>query len=83
LTAIFLHGLLGSSRNWRTFTRKLATSAARLHGQDVRCLLVDLRAHGMSSGLKGAGPAAEADASPPPLAWTCFHSASSGMHQGA
>ncbi len=35
LTAILLHGLLGSSRNWRTYTKNLVAAAAKEHGRYV------------------------------------------------
>lgn len=37
---VFLHGLFGSGRNWRSFARQLADR--------FTCLLVDLRGHGAS-----------------------------------
>lgn len=45
-TAFVLHGVLGSARNWLSFTRRLAP---RLPGW--RFVLVDLRNHGDSHGL--------------------------------
>lgn len=41
----------------RTFTKRLAIQAAERHGEDVRCLLVDLRAHGDSVKVPGAAHA--------------------------
>ncbi|WOL02511.1 protein ABHD11 [Canna indica] len=56
-TAFVLHGLLGSGRNWRSFSRDLA---ARLQQSSPsrawRMVLVDLRSHGRSAGLKGLDP---------------------------
>ncbi|PKI49353.1 hypothetical protein CRG98_030281 [Punica granatum] len=43
-TAFVLHGLLGSGRNWRSFSRTLAM------------VLVDLRNHGKSAELEGFDP---------------------------
>ncbi|WIA17862.1 hypothetical protein OEZ85_009363 [Tetradesmus obliquus] len=56
ITAVFLHGLLGSSRNWRSFSRKLAQDAAARTNRDVRMLLVDLRCHGDSASRYGLHP---------------------------
>ncbi|KAF8062097.1 SUVR3 [Scenedesmus sp. PABB004] len=56
ITAIFLHGLLGSSRNWRSFARRLAQEAAARASRDVRVLLVDLRCHGASASRFGMHP---------------------------
>lgn len=56
ITAVFLHGLLGSARNWRSFSRKLAVDAAAKANRDVRVLLVDLRCHGDSAGRFGFHP---------------------------
>ena len=42
-TALVLHGLLGSSRNWRSLTRRLAEARP-----DWQFVLVDLRNHGSS-----------------------------------
>ncbi|WCJ34280.1 alpha/beta-Hydrolases superfamily protein [Euphorbia peplus] len=47
-TAFILHGLLGSARNWRSFSRNLANSSP-----EWRMVLVDLRNHGKSAELKG------------------------------
>jgi pimeloyl-ACP methyl ester carboxylesterase len=56
ITAVFLHGLLGSSRNWRSFSRKLAVEAAAHANRDVRVLLLDLRCHGDSAARFGFHP---------------------------
>lgn len=56
ITAVFLHGLLGSSRNWRSFSRKLAVEAAAKANRDVHVLLLDLRCHGDSAGRLGFHP---------------------------
>ncbi|CAA6663752.1 unnamed protein product [Spirodela intermedia] len=46
-TALLLHGLLGSSRNWRTFARNLAEGSPAPPLQvGWRMVLVDLRNHG-------------------------------------
>ncbi len=47
-TAFILHGILGSRRNWRSFTRRLAR---RYPGW--RYVTVDLRGHGDAHGLPG------------------------------
>src|SRR4051812_4343586 len=44
---VFLHGILGSGANWRTFARQVV--AAR--NGDWGALLVDLRLHGDSQGF--------------------------------
>uniref|UniRef100_A0A1D1Y8K3 Abhydrolase domain-containing protein 11 n=1 Tax=Anthurium amnicola TaxID=1678845 RepID=A0A1D1Y8K3_9ARAE len=57
-TALVLHGLLGSSRNWRTFARNLVSELAK-HSPSPshwRMVLVDLRNHGRSAGIKGLDP---------------------------
>ncbi|CAK7341875.1 unnamed protein product [Dovyalis caffra] len=50
-TAFILHGLLGSGRNWRSFSRNLASSLS-----DWRMVLVDLRNHGRSADIEGLDP---------------------------
>ncbi len=47
-TVWFLHGILGSSRNWRGFARRLVESRPWW-----RAVLVDLRNHGESTGAPG------------------------------
>jgi hypothetical protein len=47
---------LGSSRNWRSFSRKLAVEAAAKANRDVRVLLLDLRCHGDSAARFGFHP---------------------------
>ncbi|KAK8945418.1 hypothetical protein KSP40_PGU006964 [Platanthera guangdongensis] len=48
-TAFVLHGLMGSARNWRTFSRKLVSDLQKSSPFNVwRRILVDLRNHGKS-----------------------------------
>ena len=47
-TAILLHGILGSARNWRAFARRLVRELPAW-----RLVLVDLRNHGDSRGAPG------------------------------
>ena len=55
-TAVFVHGLLGSGRNWRSIARRLAADAAAA-GTPWRFLLVDLRGHANSYGrVEAKGP---------------------------
>jgi len=75
-TAVFLHGLLGSSRNWRTYCRGLAQAAALEHGRPYRLILADLRAHGRTALANAAAAEAAASSSsaagagaPPPPAF--------------
>eukprot|EP01018_Ginkgo_biloba_P020064 Gb_22204 [translate_table: standard] len=58
-TAIILHGLMGSGRNWRSFARQLGSAILQqrpLHSAGWRMVLVDLRNHGRSAGLEGFDP---------------------------
>ncbi|RCV28254.1 hypothetical protein SEVIR_5G396000v4 [Setaria viridis] len=56
-TAFVLHGLLGSGRNWRSFSRILASELhSRSPSDEWRMVLVDLRNHGRSAGIKGFDP---------------------------
>uniref|UniRef100_A0A0D9YHS3 AB hydrolase-1 domain-containing protein n=1 Tax=Oryza glumipatula TaxID=40148 RepID=A0A0D9YHS3_9ORYZ len=56
-TAFVLHGLLGSGRNWRSFSRALASELRdRSPSDEWRMVLVDLRNHGRSAGIKGLRP---------------------------
>ncbi|KAL0314066.1 UNVERIFIED_CONTAM: protein ABHD11 [Sesamum angustifolium] len=50
-TAVLLHGILGSRKNWGTFARRLAKEFPKW-----QFLLVDLRCHGDSASLKKRGP---------------------------
>ncbi|KAL9373984.1 hypothetical protein Peur_033604 [Populus x canadensis] len=50
-TAFILHGLLGSGRNWRSFSRNLASSLS-----EWRMVLVDMRNHGKSVDIEGLDP---------------------------
>ncbi|CAA0394408.1 unnamed protein product [Arabidopsis thaliana] len=50
-TAVLLHGILGSGKNWGTFARRLAHEFP-----SWQFLLVDLRCHGDSTSLKKRGP---------------------------
>ncbi|KAG8376754.1 hypothetical protein BUALT_Bualt09G0096700 [Buddleja alternifolia] len=53
-TAFILHGLLGSARNWRSFSRSLLSSLAP--AAQWRMVLVDLRNHGKSAEIQGLLP---------------------------
>ncbi|KAL5808738.1 hypothetical protein ACOSQ3_029429 [Xanthoceras sorbifolium] len=56
-TAFILHGLLGSGRNWRSFSRDLASSLSKTSpSSEWRMVLVDLRNHGMSAEIEGLEP---------------------------
>ncbi|MFS7983676.1 putative palmitoyl-CoA hydrolase [Helianthus anomalus] len=50
-TAVLLHGILGSRKNWGTFARRLAKEFP-----NWQFLLVDLRCHGDSASIKKRGP---------------------------
>ncbi|KAM7266207.1 hypothetical protein ACFE04_004104 [Oxalis oulophora] len=50
-TAVLLHGILGSRKNWGTFARRLAQEFPTW-----QFLLVDLRCHGDSASIKMRGP---------------------------
>lgn len=50
-TAVLLHGILGSRKNWGTFARRLAQEFPTW-----QFLLVDLRCHGDSTAIKKRGP---------------------------
>ncbi|KAF3778215.1 ABHD11 protein [Nymphaea thermarum] len=54
-TAFILHGLMGSGRNWRTFSRQLASSLVS-PSSAWKIVLVDLRNHGKSVGVQGLEP---------------------------
>ncbi|PQQ19097.1 protein ABHD11-like [Prunus yedoensis var. nudiflora] len=53
-TAFVLHGLLGSARNWRSFSRALLSNISNPSGW--RLVLVDLRNHGRSAEIEGLNP---------------------------
>ncbi|KAI4378543.1 hypothetical protein MLD38_016007 [Melastoma candidum] len=57
-TAFVLHGLLGTGRNWRSFSRSLVSSLSLSSPtpSEWRMILVDLRNHGKSSELQGFDP---------------------------
>ncbi|KAI3434031.1 AB hydrolase-1 domain-containing protein [Psidium guajava] len=56
-TAFVLHGLLGSGRNWRSFSRSLASTLSTASPpSEWRMVLVDLRNHGQSAELGSFGP---------------------------
>ncbi|XP_010245704.1 PREDICTED: uncharacterized protein LOC104589179 isoform X2 [Nelumbo nucifera] len=50
-TAVLLHGILGSRKNWGSFARRLAQEFPMW-----QFLLVDLRCHGDSASIKKRGP---------------------------
>ncbi|XP_052203654.1 uncharacterized protein LOC127808948 isoform X2 [Diospyros lotus] len=50
-TAVLLHGILGSRKNWGTFARRLSKEFPTW-----QFLLVDLRCHGDSAAIKKQGP---------------------------
>jgi pimeloyl-ACP methyl ester carboxylesterase len=52
-TAFVFHGLLGSGRNWRSFSRNLVSSLA---ASNWKVVLVDLRNHGKSAEIEGLSP---------------------------
>ncbi|KAG8501153.1 hypothetical protein CXB51_003232 [Gossypium anomalum] len=54
-TAFILHGLLGSARNWRSFSRTLVSSLSD-SPSEWRMVLVDLRNHGNSAEMEGLDP---------------------------
>ncbi|KAF2307650.1 hypothetical protein GH714_030593 [Hevea brasiliensis] len=55
-TAFILHGLLGSGRNWRSFSRNIASSLSNSSSSEWRMVLVDLRNHGKSADIEGLDP---------------------------
>ena len=57
-TAFVLHGLLGSARNWRSFSRTLASALSNSNSSPLewRQVLVDLRNHGRSAEIETLEP---------------------------
>ncbi|KAL9227695.1 hypothetical protein vseg_003352 [Gypsophila vaccaria] len=55
-TAFVLHGLLGSARNWRSFSRNLASFLSSNSSSEWRLVLVDLRNHGRSAEVQDLRP---------------------------
>ncbi|KAG7028121.1 hypothetical protein SDJN02_09301 [Cucurbita argyrosperma subsp. argyrosperma] len=55
-TAFILHGLLGSGRNWRSFSRNLLSRLSNSSSTEWRLVLVDLRNHGRSAESEGFDP---------------------------
>ncbi|KAI3801406.1 hypothetical protein L1987_29511 [Smallanthus sonchifolius] len=56
-SAFVLHGLVGSARNWRSFSRNLASSLSTFSPpSDWKMVLVDLRNHGHSAGVSALHP---------------------------
>ncbi|XP_058115497.1 uncharacterized protein LOC131258288 isoform X3 [Magnolia sinica] len=56
-TALVLHGLLGSARNWRSFSRSLLSKIADSSSStEWKMVLVDLRNHGRSAEIEGLDP---------------------------
>ncbi|GAB2227133.1 hypothetical protein Droror1_Dr00008944 [Drosera rotundifolia] len=59
-SVLFLHGLLGTGRNWRSFAKSLSDYLSRnnksISSREWRMVLVDLRNHGRSAGIKEIGP---------------------------
>ncbi|XAR64716.1 Protein phosphatase methylesterase-1 [Bertholletia excelsa] len=56
-TAFVLHGLLGTGRNWRSFSRSLASYLSKYSpSSEWRMVLVDLRNHGRSADIEGLSP---------------------------
>lgn len=56
-TAMVFHGLLGSGRNWRSFSRSLASRLSiSFPSSEWRIVLVDLRNHGRSAEIEGLTP---------------------------
>lgn len=58
----FLHGILGSGSNWRSFARKWLAERAAAGEANWGAVLVDLRDHGESQGLPGDRTVAAAGA---------------------
>lgn len=50
---LILHGLLGQGRNWRTFSKRLASQLDSACDEPWRVLTLDLRCHGESARLPG------------------------------
>lgn len=63
LTAVLLHGILGSGSNWRSFARRLVETPS---GRHLRLILPDLRGHG-----DAPGGTFGADAAPPHTVDAC------------
>ncbi|KAK3259379.1 hypothetical protein CYMTET_31619 [Cymbomonas tetramitiformis] len=55
-TAVIVHGLLGSGRNWRSFSRQLGKELEKSSSHPWRFLLVDQRNHGQSTFRGHEGP---------------------------
>ncbi|XP_028080755.1 protein ABHD11-like [Camellia sinensis] len=56
-TAFVLHGLFGSARTWRSFSRTLASYLSNSSPySNWRMVLVDLRNHGRSAEIEGLNP---------------------------
>ncbi|CAJ1884927.1 unnamed protein product [Sphenostylis stenocarpa] len=52
-TAVFIHGFLGSSRNWRSFSRNLLASLSNSSpSSNWRTVMLDMRNHGKSTERK-------------------------------
>ena len=52
-TWVWLHGVLGQGRNWKSFGKRFASLAEAKLNRPVVCKLVDLRCHGDSARVEG------------------------------